>query len=572
MSGPGDRATKSQRTTEEPMPSLRAEGQGAAPTRADWASALLSGSKGSARSDMFLTREPGDLDGACACMVHAWHAREGDKPQAERVAVQESDEAIVPKKSTKTRVTPVEPAEGRAEAKRKAVQRDTSPTQGGSDVPSLIRRLGQRAKEKTGEKFTNLLSHIKVPLLKAAYFSLRRSAAPGVDGETWKAYGQNLETRLRDLQERVHRGSYRAQPARRVYIPKGNGRLRPLGIPTLEDKLLQQAVRMVLEPLYEAEFLGFSYGFRPGRSPHRALDALAVVISRKKVDYVLDADIQSFFDTIDHGWMRKFIEHRIGDRRLVRLLCKWLRAGVLEEGRLSETEEGTPQGGIISPLLANIYLHYALDLWVQSWRKKQAHGEVYIVRYADDFVMCFQHRHDAQQMHRDLAERLARFGLVLHADKTRVVRFGRFAQKDCKWDGRTKPETFDFLGLTHISSVERSRGCFQLRRQTARKKRQAKLKGLRQEMRKRRHEPVKEQHKWLQTVLVGHYRYYGVPGNSSQLSSFRREVVRSWYRSLQRRGQRKRWNQARYQAIEAQYPLPLPRIHHPWPERRFQIR
>jgi group II intron reverse transcriptase/maturase len=324
---------------------------------------------------------------------------------------------MVPKKPAKTRVTPDESVEGRAAAEGKSAHGDAHRAQDRERAPTQVERIGQRAKRREGERFNNLLSAMKVPLLREAYQRLRRSAAPGVDGVTWDEYGEHLEARLLDLQDRIHRGSYHPQPVRRVHIPKGDGRTRPLGIPALEDKVVQQAVRMVLEPIHEREFLGFSYGFRPGRSAHDALDAFAVAVNKKKLSWVLDADIRSFFDTIDHGWMQKLIEHRIADRRMVRLLMKLLHAGVMEDGELREVEEGTPQGGNVSPLLANIYLHYVLDLWVQQWRKRYAHGEVYIVRYADDFVMGFQRERDALAMREALASRLAKFGLELHPDK-----------------------------------------------------------------------------------------------------------------------------------------------------------
>jgi len=363
---------------------------------------------------------------------------------------EESDAVDVPtwKKSTKARVTPDESMEGRTAANEEVAPRNTSRAQDRHDVLTHLERLGRRAEEQKEERFGNLLSHIKVPLLREAYARLSKKAAPGVDGETWSTYGENLDARLLDLQERVQRGSYHPQPVRRVHIPKGDGRTRPLGIPSLEDKIVQQAARMLLEPIYERMFVGFSYGFRPGRSQHDALDALAVAIS-KRVDWVLDADIRAFFDTIDHAWMKKFIEHRIADRRMVRLLMKWLHAGVMEDGELRDVTEGTPQGGIISPLLANLYLHYVLDLWVLQWRRTQARGEMYVVRYADDFVMGFQRESDARAMRAALAERLAHFGLELHPDKTRVIRFGRFAHRDSGLDGRTRPETFDFLGFAH---------------------------------------------------------------------------------------------------------------------------
>jgi group II intron reverse transcriptase/maturase len=346
--------------------------------------------------------------------------------------------------------------------------------------------------------------------------------------------------------------------------------MRPLGIPALEDKIVQQAARMVLEPILEAEFIGFSYGFRQGRSPHDALDALAEAI-RRKVRWVLDADIEAFFDTIDHRHLQAFIEHRIGDTRMVRLLMKWAKAGVLEEGKLHETDAGTPQGGIISPLLANLYLHYVLDLWVLSWRKKHASGEMYVVRYADDFVMAFQNEQDAVAMRKALAERLAQFALKLHPQKTRVIEFGRFARENRACRGLAKPETFDFLGFTHIAGTSRE-GKFQLKRRTSRKKRQAKLARLWEECDRRRHHDVSEQHRWLKSVLGGHYRYYAVPTNSRALAQFRRAVRFTWHRALQRRSQRASWTVARLKAFDVRFPLPLPRILHPWPTARFALR
>jgi RNA-directed DNA polymerase len=503
-------------------------------------------------------------------MVDGRQPREGDEPQAAERAFEESDEGMIPKKSAKTWVTPVESMEERPEAEGKSVARNASTTQGDMDSANVLQRIGQRAKQEPEERFTNLLSHIRAPLLKEAYQSLRKAAASGVDGVTWEEYGERLDERLLDLQDRIHRGSYHPQPVRRVHIPKGDGRTRPLGIPSLEDKIVQQAARRVLEPIYEAMFIGFSYGFRPKRSAHDALDALAVAIGRK-VSWVLDADIRSFFDTIDHGWMQQFIEHRIGDKRMVRLLMKWMRAGVMEEGTLHEVEQGTPQGGIISPLLANIYLHYVLDLWVCQWRKRHARGEVYVVRYADDFVMGFQFEQDAHAMRAALAERLAQFGLELHPDKTRVVEFGRFARERRERRGLGKPETFEFLGFVHIAGTSRQ-GTFQLQRRTSRKKRRAKLRQLKEECRRRRHRPVVEQHAWLRSVLLGHYRYYAVPTNSRALAQFRRSVAFMWHRSLQRRSQRGRWSPERWSAFEQRFPLPQPHILHPWPSVRFAAR
>lgn len=495
-------------------------------------------------------------------MVRDKQPREGREPQSVAKSSEESDAGMVPKKSAKTRVTPVESMEGRPSAEGKSASRNAPRAQDRAGAPTQVERIGKRAKDKKEERFENLLSAIKAPLLKEAYFCLRKDAAPGVDDVAWEEYGQALDARLLDLQDRIHRGSYHPQPVRRVHIPKGKG-TRPLGIPTLEDKVVQQATRMVLEPIYEREFMGFSYGYRPGRSPHKALTAVAEAI-RRKTSWVLDADIRSFFDTIDHEWMKQFIEHRIGDKRMVRLLMKWLHAGVMEDGELHEVEAGTPQGGIISPLLANLYLHHVLDLWANQWRKRHARGEVYIVRYADDLVMGFQYEQDARAMREALATRFAKFGLELHPDKTRVIRFGRFALENAKSDGRTRPETFDFLGFTHISGTSRS-GKFQLKRRTSRKKRKAKLASLREAMRKHRHKPVRVQHKWLTSVLQGHYQYYGVPTNYRALQQFRERVRVSWHKQLQLRSQRANWNRTKLTKFEKHFPLPLPRIYHPWP-------
>jgi RNA-directed DNA polymerase len=487
-------------------------------------------------------------------------------PEATEVA----DAVVVPEKLGNAVVTPADSVEERTKANGNPVQGNAVRTQEREAVLTKLDWVGQQGQKDEEGKFNNLLSHLKGPLLEEAYFRLRKQAATGVDGVDWETYGRELPTRLADLQDRIHRGSYHPLPVRRVHIPKADGRTRPLGIPSLEDKVVQQAVKMILEKIYEPAFLGCSYGFRPGRNTHGALDALAVAIGRK-VSWVLDADIRSFFDTIDHGWMRKFIEHRIADKRLVRLLMKWLHAGVMEDGALREVTEGTPQGGIISPLLANIYLHYALDLWVISWRKKHARGEIYYVRYADDFVMCFQIEQDARAMRSALADRLASFGLELHPDKTRVIRFGRFAQQDCQRDGRIRPETFDFLGFTHIAGRNRA-GRFTLKRRTSRKKRKAKHAALREEMRRRAHQRVHRQHRWLCDVLRGHHAYYGVPGNIAAMRSFQHQVEYSWHQRLQRRSQRGRWTEAERTNFRKRRPLPKPAITHPWPERRFACR
>lgn len=569
MSGPGDRAAK-RPPSEQPTHSDHADGQGASPRNADLDEALSRGPRSSASSDTFSAQELGDLDVALRESVRAGQPREGDDPQAVEADIEESDAIVVPKKATKTVVTPVEPPEGRVAAKGKSASRNTPWAQDQAGVHTTLTRIGTRAKEERKERFTNLLSHIKEPLLAEAYARLRKDAATGVDGETWHAYGERLDERLRDLRERIHRGSYHPQPVRRVHIPKGEG-TRPLGIPTLEDKLVQQAVKMLLEPIFEADFVGLSYGFRPGRSQHDALDAVATAIEQRKVNWVLDADIRSFFDTVDHGWLQKFLEHRIGDRRLVHLVMRMVRAGVLEEGTHHEVEEGTPQGGVVSPLLANLYLHYVFDLWLLSWRKEHARGEVYAVRYADDLWLGFQYEADARAMHAALAARVAKFGLSLHPEKTRVFRFGRFAMEDSRADGRSRPSTFDFLGFTHIAARTRS-GAFQLRRRTSGKKRRAKLARIREELKERRHQSPKWTHQWLSAMLRGHYAYYAVPTNFGALRSFLRAVEDAWLRTLERRSQRAHLGRVRRRRLLTRYALPTPSILHPWPAARFALR
>jgi group II intron reverse transcriptase/maturase len=416
-------------------------------------------------------------------------------------------------------------------------------------------------------KFTALLHHLTVGLLRESFFALKREAAPGVDGTTWQEYETGLEDRLVDLHSRVHRGAYRAKPSRRVYIPKADGRQRPLGVAALEDKIVQQGVVTILNVIYEEDFLGFSYGFRPGRSQHQALDALSYALLQKKVNYVVDADIRSFFDRIDKSWMIKFMEHRVADRRILRLIQKWLNAGVMEEGQWSETEMGTPQGAVISPLLANIYLHYAFDLWVEAWRKKCAQGDVIVIRYADDTVLGFQHQAEADRFLQDLRERLGKFGLELHPDKTRRIEFGRSAEMSRKRRGEGKPETFDFLGFTHICGKTRH-GAFTVRRQTISKRMRAKLQEIKQQLRRRMHEPVPQTGKWLQSVVQGYFNYHAVPGNLDRLGDFRARVTRFWRRTLRRRGQRRPINWARLHRLAERW-LPRPRVLHPYPAQRF---
>jgi group II intron reverse transcriptase/maturase len=339
--------------------------------------------------------------------------------------------------------------EGRGLAKGNLPQQNASRTPSREDALSALERVRQAAKKDKKLRFTALLHHIYDPeRLREAYFCLKKEAAPGVDGETWRHYGETLEDNLQDLSHRLKRGAYRAKPVRRVYIPKADGRQRPLGVTALEDKIVQRAAVEVLNAIYETDFLGFSYGFRPGRSQHQALDALYTGLLTRKVNWVLDVDIRGFFDAISHEWLVKFIEHRIADRRVVRLIQKWLNAGVLEDGKRTRTEEGTPQGGSASPLLANVYLHYVFDLWVQTWRQKRAHGEVIVVRFADDIVVGFHSQADAEQFRAELTERMQKFNLELHPEKTRLLEFGPYAIDQRQWRGEGKPETFNFLGFS----------------------------------------------------------------------------------------------------------------------------
>ncbi len=440
----------------------------------------------------------------------------------------------------------------------------------GSGVPSGLDRVREVARTDKGARFTALLHHVDLDRLRAAYWAIRPQAAPGVDGVRWKAYGQDLEANLQDLHARVHSGTYQARPSRRAYIPKADGRLRPLGIAALEDKLLQRAVVEVLNAVYEEDFLGFSYGFRPGRSPHAALDALAVGILRKKVNWVLDADIRDFFSKLDRAWLEKFLEHRIADKRVLRLIRKWLSAGVIEDGSWSDTPEGAPQGASASPLLANVYLHYVFDWWVRQWRSRQARGDMIVVRFADDFIVGFEQQGDAKQFLHDLRERLAKFGLKLHPDKTRLIEFGRFAAQRRAARGLGKPETFEFLGFTHICGRGKN-GSFWLRRHTVSKRLRAKLKQVKDQLKRRRHLPIPDQGRWLASVVRGHLAYYAVPGNSRAISAFHRQLGRLWRRALRRRSQRHHLSWRRMERLVARW-LPPARIQHPYPEVRFDAR
>ena len=484
----------------------------------------------------------------------------------------ESHGRVVPAKCPNKDGKPLaEGTEGRRPTKENTEQTTASQIQCWGNALSGLRRVREAAKKDKRLQFTALLHHVTIPLLLDSFYALKREAAPGVDGVTWKDYETDLDRRLEDLHRRVHQGTYRAQPSKRAYIAKEDGRQRPLGIAALEDKVVQHAVGTILNQIYEEDFLGFSYGFRRGRSQHDALDALWMGIMRKKVNWVLDADVRDFFGSITHEWMVKFLQHRIADRRILRLIKKWLRAGVSEDGEWSKTEVGTPQGAVISPLLANVYLHYVFDLWVQHWRKHRATGEVIVVRYADDSVLGFQCRADAERFLQEWSERLRKFGLELHPDKTRLIEFGRFAAVSRKQRGEGKPETFNFLGFTHICGQSRKNGKFLVLRKTVRKRFLAKLKQLREELRRRWHQPVAELGKWLRRVVQGYFNYHAVPGNLASLSSFRLEVSKRWLRALRRRGQKHPMTWVRLRPVIERW-LPLPTLLHPYPNLRFDAK
>jgi len=460
--------------------------------------------------------------------------------------------------------------EGRGLAKGNPSQQNAPRAQHRDGARSALERVREVAERDKTVRFTTLLHHVyDVEHLRAAYYALKRGAAPGVDGETWGHYGEALEENLADLSGRLKRGAYRAKPVKRTYIPKADGRQRPLGIPTLEDKLVQRATADVLNAIYEADFLGFSYGFRPGRQAHDALDALYTGLLTRKVNWVLDADIRGFFDAIDPGWLVKFVEHRIADRRVVRLIQKWLNAGVLEDGTRTWSEKGTPQGGSISPLLANVYLHYVFDLWARRWRKTHAHGDVIVVRYADDFIVGFQHREEAERFLADLRERFTKFGLELHPEKTRLLEFGPYAAEHRQRAGEGKPETFDFLGFTHIGGKKRN-GRFTVVRQTIRKRLQAKLGEVKTELRRRLHDPIPVVGTWLRQVVGGHIRYYGVPMNGPAIGMFRFQVGWLWHRALARRSQTGHVSWERMRRLIERW-LPPARICHPYPLRRLGV-
>ena len=483
---------------------------------------------------------------------------------------QKSDLGIVAKKPTNKTGKPVaESVERRPGAKGNMVEVHTDWTQGRAAVSQQLDRVRQAARQRKKERFTALFHYVDIELLRESFFWLQRRSAPGVDGVEWLDYEGNLESRLVVLQARLHRGAYRALPSRRQYIAKPDGTQRPLGIAALEDKIVQRAVVEVVNAVYETDFLGFSYGFRPGRRQHDALDALAFGIMRTKVNYIVDADIEKFLDRISHDWMMRFMEHRIGDPRILRLIRKWLKAGIMEDGEVTQAETGTPQGAVISPLLANVYLHYVFDLWVQQWRHCHAHGNMIVVRYADDTVVGFERLADAECFLTEMRERVERFGLTVHPQKTRLIEFGRHATQRRAERGLSKPETFNFLGFTHICGRTRH-GAFALQRMTRRDRMQAALSKLKEQLHRNRHHAIPEQGAQLRRVLQGYFAYHAVPTNARRLSTFRHHVVRFWLWALRRRSQKDSisWNRVKRLA---DHWLPSPRILHPWPDRRFAV-
>jgi group II intron reverse transcriptase/maturase len=437
-------------------------------------------------------------------------------------------------------------------------------------VSQALDRIRQVAKANKKERFTSLLHHISVDLLRVSFHALKRDAAPGVDGLIWQDYEVDLESNLEDLHRRVQRGAYRALPSRRQYIPKSDGRQRPIAVCALEDKIVQRATAAVLNTIYEEDFLGFSYGFRPKRSQHDALDALVVGINTKKVNWILEVDIRSFFDEVNRDWLGRFLEHRIADPRILHLIQKWLKAGVLEDGVVTDSEKGTGQGTVISPLLANIYLHYSFDLWAERWRRREAPGDVIIVRYADDIVIGFEHETDARRFWDEMRERLQKFSLSLHPDKTRLIEFGRFAAANRKRHGLGKPETFNFLGFTFVCGKS-LRGRFLLKRRSRRDRMKAKLQDVTNELRRRMHQPIPEQGKWLKQVVTGYFVYHAVPTNSAALVTFRDEIIARWRWVLHRRSQKSALTWIRMKKLADDW-LPKPRILHPWPNQRFAVK
>ncbi len=483
-----------------------------------------------------------------------------------------SDKPVVPEKfSNKPSNGGAEGMEERGLPKENRKQQNTLRTQSREGVLNELLLIHQRAKADKKMRFTTLMHHIyNIDMLRLSYLELKRNAAPGVDQETWDTYGKDLEYNLQDLSKKLKSGAYKAKAVRRVYIPKTDGKQRPLGVTALEDKIVQRAAVAVLNTIYEADFVGFSYGFRPKHSQHQALDALYIEMTTKKVNYVFDADIRDFFNKINREWLIKFIEHRIGDKRVVRLIQKWLNAGILEKGEIIYNEQGTPQGSSASPLLANVFLHYIYDLWIQQWRKQKARGEVIVVRFADDTVVGFQYESDAKQFQNELKERLLKFGLELHPDKTRLIEFGRFASENREKRNEGKPETFTFLGFTHICGRTKKNGKFTIWRRTIKKKMQAKLKEIKDELKKRMHLPIQTVGRWLKAVVTGHYRYYGVPGNCEAMNDFRHMIGQRWKHSLERRSQKGKIIYEKMGKLIDRW-LPRPKIYHKYPSERIGV-
>jgi group II intron reverse transcriptase/maturase len=483
---------------------------------------------------------------------------------------EKSDSAIVAVKSPNKAGSPAaEAMEPRAGTKGNADQQSAHRAQDRARVSQALARVRKAARQRKKERFTALLHHVNVDTLRTAFYALRRKAAPGVDGVTWRDYEADLERKLEDLHARVHRGAYRPQPSRRTFIPKADGKQRPLSIAALEDKIVQGATVMVLNAIYEGDFCGFSYGFRPGRGSHDALDALCVAIEQRKVNWILDADIRNFFGEVSQEWLVRFVEHRIGDKRIIRLIQKWLKAGILEDGTVTVDDRGTGQGSVISPLLGNIYLHYVLDLWAHRWRRREATGDMIIVRYADDVIVGFEHEGDARRFLDAMRARLEEFMLSLHPDKTRLIEFGRHAAANRKKRGLGKPETFTFLGFTFICGKSR-KGRFQLQRKTRGDRMRAKLREIKAQLRQRMHWPIPEQGRWLRQIVTGHFEYFAVPTNGRAITAFRDYVTDLWRRALRRRSQKDGCTWERIAKIAADY-LPKPRIRHPWPDARFAV-
>src|SRR5262245_7092623 len=495
------------------------------------------------------------------------HGHEKSDPAI--VAMKPANKAQPAVEQSTAEPTAAEPAEPRAGTEGNADQQSTCRTQSRVSVSQALERIRKDAKQRKKEKFTALFHHISVELIGDAFYELKQDAAPGVDRLTWEDYEVELERNLEDLHDRVQRGAYRALPGRRVYIPKPDGRQRPLAVAALEDKIVQRVVVTLLNAIYEEDFLGVSYGFRLGRGTHDALDALCVGIHSKKVSFILDADIRSFFDEINQQWLTRFVEHRIGDRRIVRLIQKWLKVGVMEDGVVTVGDRGTGQGSVISPLLANIYLHYALDLWALRWRRREATGDMIFVRYADDFIVGFQHESDARRFLDEMRERLGKFALSLHPEKTRLIEFGRFAAERRKRRGFGKPETFNFVGFTFICGKTRA-GKFQIKRKTRADRMRAKLKMIKEEMWRRMHLPIPEQGKWLWYVVNGYFNYHAVPTNGQALHVFRHHITDLWRRTLRHRSQKHRMTWGRMTQLVDDW-LPKPTILHPWPSDRYAV-